>query len=136
MHKKRRTKSKAQNNTAKNIAIRTLIGSGVSLIVFFLLALLAGFILWKNDVDTASFKYVILAMSVVSGFVGGFVAVRPIRKNGIAFGALSSVVACAVIILVSVLLTKNAVSITGWIFIALYIMFSAIGGIVAVNKRK
>ena len=136
MRKKRKTKSKVQNTTAKNIAIKTAIGSGVSLVVFFLLALLAGFVLWKNDADINSFKYVIFALSAVSGFIGGFVAVRPVRKNGIAFGALSSVVPCAVIILASVLVAKNSVSVTGWIFIALYILFSAIGGIVAVNKRK
>lgn len=136
MHKKRKTKSKVQNTTAKNIAIKTAIGSGVSLVVFFLLALLAGFILWKNDADTNSFKYVIFALGAVSGFIGGFVAVRPVRKNGIAFGALSSVVPCAIIILISVLIAKSSVSVTGWIFIALYILFSAIGGIVAVNKRK
>lgn len=136
MHKKRKTKSKVQNTTAKNIAIKTAIGSGVSLVVFFLLALLAGFVLWKNDADTNSFKYIIFALSAVSGFIGGFVAVRPIRKNGIAFGALSSVVPCAIIILISVLIAKSSVSVTGWIFIALYILFSAIGGIVAVNKRK
>lgn len=136
MHKKRKTKSKVQNTTAKNIAIKTAIGSGVSLVVFFLLALLTGFVLWKNDADTNYFNYVIFALSAVSGFVGGFVAVRPVRKNGIAFGALSSVVPCAVIILASVLVAKSSVSVTGWIFIALYILFSAIGGIVAVNKRK
>lgn len=136
MRKKRKTKSKVQNTTAKNIAIKTAIGSGVSLVVFFLLALLAGFVLWKNDADINSFKYVIFALSAVSGFIGGFVAVRPVRKNGIAFGALSSVVPCAIIILISVLIAKSSVSVTGWIFIALYILFSAIGGIVAVNKRK
>lgn len=136
MHKKRKTKSKVQNTTAKNIVIKTAIGSGVSLVVFFLLALLAGFVLWKNDADINSFKYVIFALSAVSGFIGGFVAVRPVRKNGIAFGALSSVVPCAIIILISVLIAKSSVSVTGWIFIALYILFSAIGGIVAVNKRK
>lgn len=136
MRKKRKTKSKVQNTTAKNIVIKTAIGSGVSLVVFFLLALLAGFVLWKNDADINYFKYVIFALSAVSGFIGGFVAVRPVRKNGIAFGALSSVVPCAVIILASVLVAKSSVSVTGWIFIALYILFSAIGGIVAVNKRK
>lgn len=136
MRKKRKTKSKVQNTTAKNIVIKTAIGSGVSLVVFFLLALLAGFVLWKNDADINYFKYVIFALSAVSGFIGGFVAVRPVRKNGIAFGALSSVVPCAIIILVSVLIAKSSVSVTGWIFIALYILFSAIGGIVAVNKRK
>ena len=67
MHKKRKTKSKVQNTTAKNIAIKTAIGSGVSLVVFFLLALLAGFVFWKNDADINAVKYVIFESFLTLG---------------------------------------------------------------------
>ena len=117
MHKKRRTKSKSQNDSLKNIAIKTAIGSAVSLVAFFALAMLATLILWKNDSDTASFKYIISAIGAVSGFLGGFVAVRPIRKNGIAFGALSAIVPSAVIILAAVLIAKSSLSAAGWVFL-------------------
>ncbi len=136
MHRKRRTKSKAKDNSLKNIAIKTAIGSAVSLISFFALLTLAAFILWKNDSDTASFKYIVSALGAVSGFVGGFVAVRPVRKNGLVFGVLSALVPCVVIILVSALVAKSSLSAAGWVFLAVNILFSAIGGIVAVNKRK
>lgn len=136
MHKKRRTKAKAKDSSLKNIAKKTAIGSVASLLSFFALMALAALILWKNDSDTASFKYIVSAIGAVSGFLGGFIAVRPVRKNGIAFGALSALVPCVLILAVSALLTKSPISIAGWIFIAVNILFSAIGGIVAVNKRK
>lgn len=136
MHKKRRTKAKAKDSSFKNIVKKTAIGSVVSLLSFFALTALAALILWKNDSDTASFKYIISAIGAVSGFLGGFIAVRPVRKNGIAFGALSALVPCVFILAVSALLAKSSVSVAGWIFIAVNILFSAIGGIVAVNKRK
>lgn len=136
MHKKRRTKTKVKDSSLKNIAKKTAIGSVASLLSFFALTALAALILWKNDSDTASFKYIISAIGAVSGFLGGFIAVRPVRKNGIAFGALSALVPCVLILAVSALLTKSPISIAGWIFIAVNILFSAIGGIVAVNKRK
>lgn len=136
MHKKRRTKTKVKDSSLKNIAKKTAIGSVASLLSFFALTALAALILWKNDSDTASFKYIVSAIGAVSGFLGGFIAVRPVRKNGIAFGALSALVPCVLILAVSALLTKSPISIAGWIFIAVNILFSAIGGIVAVNKRK
>ncbi|MBP3938222.1 MAG: TIGR04086 family membrane protein [Clostridia bacterium] len=136
MHKKRRTKTKVKDSSLKNIAKKTAIGSVASLLSFFALTALAALILWKNDSDTASFKYIVSAIGAVSGFLGGFIAVRPVRKNGIAFGTLSALVPCVLILAVSALLTKSPISIAGWIFIAVNILFSAIGGIVAVNKRK
>lgn len=138
MKKKRRSKSKPkpQNSSVKNMILKTLIGSAVSMVVFVVLALIAAFILWKNDADVPSFKYIISVLGAVAGLVGGFVAVRPVRKNGIAFGALSALLPCAVIITAAVLIAKTSLSLAGWIFVAVYIVFSAVGGIIAVNKRR
>ena len=136
MHRKRKIKSGAKDNSLKNIAIKTAIGSAVNLVSFFVLLALAAFVLWKNDADTESFKYIVVSLGAVSGFAGGFVAVRPVRKNGLAFGAMSALVPCAVTILLSALIAKSSLSAAGWIFIAMNIAFSAAGGIVAVNKRK
>lgn len=137
MQKKRRTKPKPQvSGDIKTVAIKALIGSLVGLVVFFILTALASFILWKNDADSEIFKYIMLIIGAVSAFIGGFVAVRPTRKNGIAVGALSALPSYLVIILISVLLSKSGVGAVGWVLLAVMILFSAIGGIVAVNKRK
>ncbi|MBP3441331.1 MAG: TIGR04086 family membrane protein [Clostridia bacterium] len=136
MHKKKRTKAKSHNQTLKNYVLKTAIGSAVGMGVFFLFALAAAFVLWKKDADTSSFKYVMFALAALSGFIGGFTAVRPVREKGLIFGALSALPTCVVLTAVSMLISKNGLAVTGWIFIVLDILFAAIGGIVAVNKRK
>lgn len=136
MHKKKRTKAKSPNNSLKNSVLKTVIGSAVGTGVFFILALAAAFVLWKKDADTAVFKYVIFTVAALSGFAGGFAAVRPVREKGMVFGALSAILPCVAVSVVSMLISKSGLGVAGWIFIALNIVFSAIGGIVAVNKRK
>lgn len=136
MRKKKRTKATAQNKSLKNYVLKTVTGSAVGIGVFFLLALAAAFVLWKKDADTSAFKYVIFAVAAVSGFTGGFAAVRPVRENGMILGALSAILPCVAVSAVSMLIAKSGIGAAGWIFIALNIIFSAIGGIVAVNKRK
>ncbi len=137
MQKKRRSKPKAQaSSDIKTMAVKALIGSAVALVMFFALTALASFIMWKKDADTEIFKYIMLALGALAGFVGGFVAVRPVRKNGIAVGALSALPPYFVIILVSTLVAKSGVGIIGWILLGIMILFAAVGGIVAVNKRK
>ncbi len=120
----------------KTTAVKALIGSAVGLAGFFVLTLLGSFILWKKDSDTEIFKYIMLVFGALSGFVCGFVAVRPIRKNGIAVGALSALPPYLIIMLVSVLVAKSGIGLIGWILFGVMLLFSAIGGIVAVNKRK
>lgn len=135
MLKKRRTKPQVSTDI-KTVAIKALIGSAVGLVLFFALTALASFALWKADADSEVFKYIMLIIGAVAGFVGGFVAVRPTRKNGIAVGALSALPTYLAVILTSTLVSKSGVGVIGWVFLAVLVLFSAIGGIVAVNKRK
>ncbi len=137
MQKKRRAKSKPQvSGDLKQTLIKALIGSVIGLAVFFAFTAIASFIMWKKDSDTESFKYIMLLIGAVSAFLCGFAAVRPIRKNGIAVGALSVLPVYAVVLLVSALIAKSGVSLIGWILLLVMVLFSSVGGIVAVNKRK
>lgn len=135
MHKKRRTKASSQTNEVKDIIIKALIGSAFGTIFFLILTALASLILWKQDADTPVYKYVLLLIGVVSGFVTGFIAVRPVRKNGLALGALSALPSYFIVILISSILARSGVGVIGWILLAIMVIFSAVGGIVAVNKR-
>lgn len=135
MPKKRRSKPQTADGI-KTVIIKALIGSLVGLVVFFLLTALAAFILWKTDADGVIFKYIMLLVGAVSGLVGGFTAVRPTRKNGIAVGALSALPCYLIEILVSVLVAKNGIGTIGWILMIIQLVLSAVGGIIAVNKRK
>lgn len=135
MPKKRRSKPQSDNNI-KTAAIKALIGSLVGLVTFFILTVIAAFVMWKTDADSSIYKYIMLLTGAVSGLTGGFTAVRPTRKNGVAVGALSALPAYLVIISVSLLVAKSELGIIGWILLAVELLFSAIGGIIAVNKRR
>ncbi|MBR6531517.1 MAG: TIGR04086 family membrane protein [Clostridia bacterium] len=135
MPKKRRTKPQVSGDI-RTIAVKILIGSLVGVLLFFVLTALASFLLWKTDTDESVYKFVILSVGAFAAFAGGFVAVRPIRKNGIALGTLSTILPYFIVILVSALVAKSGMGAVGWILLPLQILFSAIGGIIAVNKRK
>ena len=131
----RRSKPKSDNNI-KTVALKTLIGSLVGLLAFFGLTALAAFIMWKIDADSSIFKYIMLLVGAVSGMAGGFAAVRPLRKNGIVVGALSALPSYLIIILISILIAKSGIAVIGWVLLIIELLFSAVGGIIAVNKRK
>ncbi len=135
MPEKRRTKPQREGDIG-TVAIKTLIGSLVGALLFFLLTALVAVILWKTDADSEIYKYVMLFIGAISAFVCGFVAVRPIRKDGIIIGILSVLPVYIVTVIVSSLIGRSGVGIIGWILLAIQIILSAIGGIIAVNKRK
>ncbi len=134
MPEKRRIKP--QMNDIRTVAIKTLTGSLVGLVIFFLLTAVATAVLWKTDADSEMYKYILLVIGAISAFVCGFVAVRPVRKNGIVFGALSVLPTYLITIIVSMLISKSGIGLFGWILLGIQILFAAIGGIIAVNKRK
>lgn len=70
-----------------------------------------------------------------TGFIGGFFAVKPTRRNGIVIGALSAVPAFMLIFLVTSIISHTGISATGWIAAAITVIFSAVGGIICANKR-
>lgn len=134
MPEKRRTKP--QMNDLKTVIIKTLTGSLVGLVIFFLLTAAATAVLWKTDADSEIYKYILLSVGAVSAFICGFVAVRPVRKNGIVFGALSVLPVYLITIIVSMLISKSGVGLFGWILLGIQLLLAAVGGIIAVNKRK
>lgn len=134
MPEKRRTKP--QMNNLKTVIAKTLTGSLAGLVLFFLLTAISSAILWKTDADSEIYKYIILAVGGVSALVCGFIAVRPVRKNGIVFGALSVLPFFLITIVISMLISKSGVGLFGWILLGIQLVLSAIGGIIAVNKRK
>ncbi|MBR3835545.1 MAG: TIGR04086 family membrane protein [Clostridia bacterium] len=127
---------KPQMNDIRNVIIKALVGALTGVVLFFVMSAVAAFALWKTDSNSGMYQYILLAIGAVSALVCGFVAVRPVRKNGIAVGALSVLPAYLVTILVSILVSKSGVGLFGWILLAVQVVFSAIGGIIAVNKRK
>ena len=135
MPEKRRTKPQTGRSIRTEV-VRVLIGSLTGIAVYFVLTAVASLILWKADTDESLYKFIMLLVGAAAAFAGGFVAVRPVRKNGIIVGALSVLPVYAVELVVSLLVSKSGIGVIGWILLAIQLTVAAVGGIIAVNKRK
>ena len=135
MPKSKRKLSAKESPALLQTAIKTLIGSLVDIIIYFALTAVFSLISLKTDAKSDYFRYMIFFISAMSGLVGGFAAVKPIRKNGILIGAVSAAPAFLIIFLVSSIISRTGISITGWVAAAIMTLFSAIGGIISVNKK-
>ena len=135
MPEKRRTKPQT-GRSIRTEAVRVLVGSLTGIAVYFVLTAVASLILWKADTDESLYKFIMLLVGAAAAFAGGFAAVRPVRKNGIIVGALSVLPVYAVELVVSLLVSKSGIGIIGWILLAIQLTVAAVGGIIAVNKRK
>ncbi|HAS38238.1 MAG TPA: TIGR04086 family membrane protein [Ruminococcaceae bacterium] len=135
MPKSKRKLSAKESPALLQTAIKTLIGSLVNIIIYFALTAVFSLISLKTDAKSDYFRYMIFFISAMSGLVGGFAAVKPIRKNGILIGAVSASPAFLIIFLVSSIISRTGISITGWVAAAIMTLFSAIGGIISANKR-
>ena len=132
--KKDNNKSKKQLDI-KNIIIKILTGSLFNFLILSILVVLSAKMILKNPIDLKSYKFIMLICILISSFAGGFISSRPIKKNGIFVGAISSLPIVLIIVL-SVLLTSSKISYILPMIILFEIAFSSLGGIVGVNLKK
>lgn len=135
MPKNKRRKSAEIVADPVGIIVKTLVGSLTSLLIFFLLALIFSAICLKLDIDSAYYKYPLFVASAISGFMGGLVAVKRIRKKGWIIGAASAAPAFSVIFLICSIISRTGISSVGWISAAVMTLCASIGGILSVGKR-
>lgn len=129
---KKRRKPKADADL-RTVIIKALIGSAVGTAVFFALTALIAFICLKNDSAPESYKFFMLAVGAVSGFLCGYSAVKPVRKKGIIIGILSTMPMYFVISCVSMLVSHGGIGAVGWILCAVLLAAGGTGGIIAVS---
>lgn len=136
MPKSKRRKPKSENMDLKSIIIKTLVGSAISVFVYFILTAVCSLICLKLDTKQEAYIYIIYAISAVSGFVGGYRAVSLIRKNGLIIGAVCALPALVIIFLVSSIIGRTGMSASGWIVAVIMAVFSAVGGVLSANRRR
>lgn len=131
MAKNRRSKENETLNY-KNLIIGSVTGS----VMFFVLIALFSLVFLKTDLLSASFYMPCgLISGAVSGFVGGFASVIPVKKNGVTTGALSGFIQ-ALICSAAVFFINNNNSGTGiFILMALITLSGMAGGVAAVNIK-
>lgn len=118
------------------MVIKSLTGSAVGAAVFFALIALSSLIALRADMSQKILPVFVLVSGAVAGLVCGFTAVRPVGKNGLLLGAAASVLPYLIIIVISVCISHSGLGNYGWILLAVLVIASALGGVLAVNKRK
>lgn len=136
MSKNKRRKPAAEFTGIGGIVINILIGSLLNIIIFSALCAVCSFLCLKTDIDSQNYKYFIFISCAVAGFCGGFKSVGTIRKNGLLLGALSALPTFFIIFLISSIISRTGISMSGWIAAGVMALFSAVGGILSVNKRR
>ncbi len=108
--------------------------SAGSILYFVFLALFAVFAL-KSNVATSSYMPVGMVFGALAAFAGGFAAVKPLKKKGIAYGSLTGIVQALVCSTVLFVINKANAGTGIFILMALMVVAAAGGGIAAVNMK-
>lgn len=111
-------------------------GCLIGTIVFFALTALFALICLKKDFPQSSYRIVMLIFGAISGFLCGFISVKPIKKRGMITGALCAIPLFLAVISVSVFFNHTGLSGISWIFLGISLLFSALGGVLAANKKR
>lgn len=114
---------------------KIILGAVVGVVLYF--ALLAAFALFalNNGIDSSVYMPVGMFAGVVTAMIGGFAAVRPIKKNGAAFGALCGLIQAMLCALMLFVANKAAAGTGIFILMAVIVMGGVLGGIIAVNLK-
>ncbi len=129
---KRRKKNTVQSNVdLRTVIIKIIIGSTVGVALFFALMALMSAISLKLDLDESRYKYFMIAIGAIIGFVCGYITVKPVRKKGALLGAVSVIPAGMIILLFSFYFGHGGIGTVGWIFALISVVFGMLGGAVA-----
>ena len=130
-------KSKSsRNEIGKNTRlIKVAVGAAVSTVLYFVLLAIFAAMSLKSGISASIYLPAGLVFGAISGFVGGFLCVRPIKEKGVLFGFISGIVQA--VVCCAVLFAINGGSAGNGLFILFGIItvFSALGGITAVNLK-
>lgn len=127
--------SRAKEKNTSNIN-KIIVGSVIGSVFLFMLILLFSFLVLKTDSFSSSLYLPAgLVFGAMSAFVGGFVSVRPIRKNGALFGTLTGLAQALICSASMFFINGNNAGSGLFILMAVITAFGSIGGISAVNLK-
>jgi putative membrane protein (TIGR04086 family) len=126
-----RTKRKFGRAAAN--AFTLLISAVCGFAAVFVCILVFSFVMTKIDLSDSVISVLTSLALCVGAYVGGYVASRRRRKNGLAAGALCGLVIFAVIFVLSYFFAGTAGGFSGSSKLAMTLVCAGIGGIVGVN---
>lgn len=131
-----KTKTKRPNDNESSGMNRVIISSITGTAIFFALISLFSVLAIKSDIFSQSMYMPSgLLSAALSSYLCGFIAVRPVRKKGAATGALSGLIQALICAAAVFFINENKSGVGIFILMAVIIVFSALGGISAVNLK-
>jgi putative membrane protein (TIGR04086 family) len=111
------------------------IGYGVGTILFIIIlsSFVLSLVLKFTDVDETSLTWLILTISAVALFIGGFISGGKGQERGWLIGALTGAAFTLLVYLVQFLGFQASFSVKQTLLYFLYILISVLGGIIGVN---
>lgn len=77
----------------------------------------------------------VIALSVLSSFIAGFITAKISRKRGLFYGALAGLMLFALFLISGLIASKEPVSVNVVMRMLVMILSGAIGGLLAVSKK-
>lgn len=115
--------------------VKISVGAATGVVLFFTLISAISLATLKAGLGNEIYLPSGLAAGALSGFAAGFVAVKPIKKNAVPFGAAAGLAASVISVAISAAIS-SAASLKLLALIGVMTLCSALGGILAVNMRK
>ena len=100
-----------------------------------LLFVIAGLIISKFNVPVPSISTIVLVCAGISSFIGGFIAAKLHRRQGLIVGLISGLIFVAVIIMCALFGTGSFFSVDSLIKYVVIITAAMIGGSLGVNHK-
>ena len=122
----------------KNLNFRKiLIGAGISFLLSLVLIALLTVLVYFGDFDDSTVSVFVLAVSVISVFVGAFVLARNIQGGGLINGLVLGLVYCMALFLLSFVIDRGVeLGVANLTRIAVILASAMLGGVVGINSQE
>lgn len=118
-----------------NVFLHLFSGAVIGFVLFLLLIFVFTFLEFKGGFGNSLYLLFLMISAFVSAFVNGFVSVRPFKRCGAPYGAASGSIQALICFVLSFLINRAHAGKWAFILLALIIIASASGGILAANLR-
>lgn len=127
--------SRSKENSSSNYKM-IIFGAITGIVLFFTFVSLFAFVILKTEMFSDSFYMPAgLISGALSSFIGGFAAVRSVKKNGVVNGALCGLIQALVCSAAVFFISGKNLGSGIFILMAVIVVLGALGGISAVNLK-
>lgn len=116
----------------RGVLVGVLIGEAVTLVLLFLFSCMMAFV----DLPLAAADWMSAGALVIGAAAGGFLSAVISKANGLLTGFLCGALFCILLILLSLVFHPFEATTFFLLKIVLSLIFSAIGGILGVNRKQ